>query len=281
MKSFYLSILLVFMYAISIANAYSQRVYANTQENSYTLLLANVFDPDYAIDADISNFSRLQVNVGLIGSIGTATQNLQFTGVLKPASTAPLMIRFRYAGAVLGLSNAFRLQRTNGGLNQTVGQAYTGSTLLGLLGLDEAEDTGEFTVPVPATGTPSDGVEIRLSALLGVGPSAEVFYAFFITPPIIEFPTVAVCETQDAFISISNFQPGYTYRVYDALTDGNLIQSGTTNVLSIPEEDLTPGTYYLEAVEGGTAFTSSRTAFDIVIYPKPGYPEIDLNVNEN
>lgn len=281
MKSFYLSILLAFMYAISIANAYSQRVYANTQEDSHTPLIADVIDPTYAVDADISNFSRPQVNVGLLGSIGTATQNLQFTGVLKPASTAPLMIRFRYAGAVLGLSNAFRLQRTNGGSNQTVGQAYTGSTLLGLLGLDEAEDTGEFTVPVPATGTPSDGVEIRLSALLGVGPSAEVFYAFFITPPIIEFPTVAVCETQDALISISNFQPGYTYRVYDALTDGNLIQSGTTNVLSIPEEDLTPGTYYLEAVEGGTAFTSSRTAFDIVIYPKPGYPEIDLNVNEN
>src|SRR5690606_1236839 len=191
-----------------------------------------------------------------------------------PASTAPLMIRFRYAGAVLGLSNAFRLQRTNGGLNQTVGQAYTGSTLLGLLGLDEAEDTGEFTVPVPATGTPSDGVEIRLSALLGVGPSAEVFYAFFITPPLVEFSTVYVCQGESALISISNFQSGYTYRVYDALTEGTLIYSGTTDVLSIPEEDLTTVTYYLEAVEGDTEFTSSRTAFSLEVIPKPGHPDI-------
>jgi len=82
-------------------------------------------------------------------------------------------------------------------------------------------------------------------------------------------------------ISISNYQSGYTYKVYDALTEGNLLYSDTQDVLSLPAENLTSGTYYLEAVEGGTEFTSSRTPFDIVIYPKPGYPDINLNVNLN
>ncbi|EKF54503.1 hypothetical protein I215_12233 [Galbibacter marinus] len=281
MKSVCLALIIVSIFAVSIQTTYSQRVYANFEEDSYTILLANVINPSFASDPDLTNYSRLQVNVGLIGSIGTARQNLQFTGTLKPEPTAPIMIRFRYGGALLGLSNVFNVQRTDGGLNQTEGDIYTGSTLLGLLGLDEAEDSGEVIVPIPATSVPTDGVQIRLSALIGIGPFAELFYAFFITPPTVEFTTVYVCQGESALISISNFQSGYTYRVYDALTEGNLIYSGTTDVLSIPEEDLTTGTYYLEAVEGGTAFTSSRTAFDIVIYPKPGYPEIDLNVNEN
>lgn len=281
MKSVYLALIVVGIYTIGIQTGYGQRVYADTQQPDDTFLLSSVTNENFAVDSDLTNFSILQVNVGLLGSIGTATQNLQFTGAIKPEVTAPLMIRFKYSGAVLGLSNVFGVQRTNGGLNQTRGDNYAGSTLVGLLALDAEEDSGEVTVPVPATNEITDGIRLRLSSILGVGPSANLYYAFFITPPNMESNVVSVCEDEPALLSISNFQSGYTYRIYDALTGGNLLYSGTENVLSLPASGLTAGTYYLEAVEGGTEFTSSRTPFDIVIYPKPRYPDIELNVNQN
>lgn len=270
MKSVCLALIIVSIFAVSIQTAYGQRVYADDEQNS-TSGTASISDPGAAVDIDVTNYSVLSVNIGLL-NLFQATQNLQFTGELKPEPTSPLMIRFASGGALLGLLDGTTVQRTNNGSG--VGASHNRASLLDLLGLGSDPEPTDVTIPIPGGNQPSDGVRLRISSVLGLTLSANLYYAFFITPPLVEFSTVYVCQGESALISISNFQSGYTYRVYDALTEGALIYSGTTDVLSIPEEDLTTGTYYLEAVEGDTEFTSSRTAFSLEVIPKPGHPDI-------
>lgn len=281
MKSVYFILILIGVFTSSMKTAYAQRVYADQQQNDATLLLASVTDPAYSVDTDTTNHSILNVTLSLI-SAGTATQNLQFTGAVKPQPTAPLMIRFASQGSVLGFFDGVTAQRTFGGINQTVGEPYASDNLLDLLGLVGTEEPSDATVPIPGTNAPSDGVQLTISSgLLGLGFTVDLYYAFFITPPSLMSTDVSVCEGEFALVAISNFQSGYTYTIYDALTGGNLLLSGTSDVLSLSMEGRTSGTYYIEAVEAGTEFASSRTAFTITIYPKPGYPDIHLNVNQN
>lgn len=263
------------------SSAYGQRVYAGTQQNADNGL-ASVTNPNYAIDSNTTNYTTLNVLLGALGLTGVASQNLQFTGALKPAPTAPLMIRFATGGSLVGLFDGIEVQRTSGGINNTVGTPYSSGNLLDLLGLVGGEEPNDVIVPVPGGNESADGVQIRISsALLGLGMTIRSFYAFFITPPSVDTASIEVCEGEDALIGISNFQSGYTYRLFDSLTGGNQIASGNTNVLNVNANNLSSTTYYLEAVEGGTEFTSSRTPIDITIIPKPGHPDLDLNVNSN
>lgn len=274
MKSLLHVLIVVSIYALNSHFGYGQRVYADAQ-SSQSSLLSSVSDQGYAIDSDNTNYSTLNSVLGLLG-IGYAMQNLEFTGTLKPAPTAPLMIRFGSGGSILGLFDGIQIQRTNGGISNTVGANYSSDDILGLLTLNADPNPKEVTVPVPGIRSDSDGLRLRISSVLGLGFSTNLYYAFFITPPTVESP-VYVCEAENALISISNYQPGYTYSVYDALTGGNLLATGDLDVLTLSTVGLTSGEYYIEAIEGDTEFTSSRTPFNIVIYPKPGNPEIDLS----
>lgn len=272
--------MIVCIYIISTQAGYGQRVYANTQQYANSAL-ANVNSPGNAVDSDYTNATTLNVTVGLLSLI-YAQQNLQFTGGILPAATSPIIIKFSTNDALLGLANNMEVQRTLGGMDNLVAPVYASSSLVALLNLNADSTAEEVTIPIPPGLGESDGVRLRIKTqLLGLAFSADLYYAFFITPPSIEPSTVSVCEGESALVGISNFQVGYTYRIYDALTQGNLLYSGTEDVLSLPASGLAAGTYYLEAVEGETEFTSSRIPFDLVIYPKPGYPDIDLNVNQN
>lgn len=280
MKPLLQVLIVVSVYTININFGYGQRVYANAQQNNATFLLGSVANETNPIDINYTNYSTLNVLLGALGAVGNATQNLQFTGTIKPAPTAPLMIRFGSGGSILGLFDGIQIQRTNGDISNTVGANYTSDGILDLLMLNADPDANEVTVPVPGIPSESDGLRFRISSVLALGFSANLYYAFFITPPTVDDP-VSVCEGESALISISNFQPGYTYRLYDALTGGNLLATGDLDVLTVDVIDLISGTYYLEAVEGDTEFASSRTALEIQVYPRPGNPDINLNVNQN
>lgn len=67
-------------------------MYADAEQNEVSLL-SSVNNEWYPVDIDYTNSSRLTLVIDLLG-LGYAMQNLQFIGTVKPASTAPLMIRF-------------------------------------------------------------------------------------------------------------------------------------------------------------------------------------------
>src|SRR5690554_1334154 len=161
MKSVHLTLIIIVIYAVSMQSAYGQRVYADDQQ-SVPNGLASVSNPGNAVDQNLTNFSTLNVLLGALGLTGEATQNLQFTGVVKPAPTAPLMIRFGSGGSVLGLMDGIEVQRTNGGIGNPKGDPYSAGNLLDLLGLIGSEDPSDVTVPIPAANEPTDGVRIEI-----------------------------------------------------------------------------------------------------------------------
>src|SRR5690606_726524 len=174
MKSVYFILILIGVFTSSMKTAYAQRVYADQQQYAATLL-ASVTNPTNSVDADTTNHSTLNVTLSLIRAV-TATQNLQFTGTVKPQPTAPLMIRFASQGSVLGFFDGVTAQRTFGGINQTVGEPYTSDNLLDLLGLVGTEVPSDATVPIPGTNAPSDGVQLTISSgLLGFGFTVDLY----------------------------------------------------------------------------------------------------------
>ncbi|WP_335964789.1 hypothetical protein [Galbibacter sp. PAP.153] len=263
------------------AGAYGQRVYATVQQNGVSLpLLANIDNPQGAVDTIYTNFSTLNVSIGGVGLV-YAQQNLQFTGALRPSPSSPIIIKFGAGNTLLGLVNALIVQRTNGGMNTTVGTAYSSSRLATLITSNAGSNATEVSIPIPGPNTASDGIRLRINTALGVGVAANLFYAFFIVPPIPVNTAISICEGETGLIEIANFQPGYTYLLYDSLIGGAPILSGNSQVISFNVADLSSGNYYLEAIEPGTDFASARAAIQIVKYSKPGNPDIVIHINEN
>lgn len=271
--------LFIWILVIYSSNVYGQRVYATTQETDNSLL-ASVNNPSRAVDANYTNYSTLNISVGLIGLL-FAQQNLQFTGALRPRPTAPIIIKFGSGNTLLGLVNQITIQRSNDGIDGTFGTAYTSTTLAALITTNGGANATEVSIPVPGSSEVSDGLRFRLSTTLGIAVSARLYYAFFIAPPIFVNTSIAICEGEIGFIEINNFQSNYTYRLYDSLTGGNLIASSTSQLISFNAANLTSGNYYVEAVETATNFSSSRTLIQITKYPKPGNPAIGININQD
>lgn len=271
--------LFIWILVVYSSNVYGQRVYATTQQTGNTAF-ASVSNTSRAVDANYTNYSTLNISVGLIGLL-YAQQNLQFTGALRPRPTAPIIIKFGSGGTLLGLVNQITIQRTNGGINGTFGTAYTSTTLAELINTNGGSNATEVSIPVPGSNEACDGLRFRLSTTLGIAVSARLYYAFFIAPPIFENTSIAICDGEIGFIEINNFQSNYTYKLYDSLTGGNLIASSSSQLISFNAANLTSGNYYVEAVETASNFSSSRTLIQITKYPKPGNPAIGININQN
>ncbi|WP_257658978.1 Ig-like domain-containing protein [Parapedobacter lycopersici] len=238
-----------------VREGYGQRVYADAHSEANGLLGGSVSDEGRAVDNDYNNFSTLNVGVGLLNLMYT-TQNLNFSGTTnpKPQNTSPIILKFSSTGSIANLIGGISIQRTNNGLTNTVGTEYTSSALLTLLNGSVAS---EVIIPIPGVSTSSDGVRLRISTVLGLGLQAHLYYAFYITPPQVP-SSLTICANAPESVTITNFQTGYTYRLYNQQIGGAEVGVTTTsNILNIPGS-LAAGTYYLEAREGDL-YPSART----------------------
>lgn len=145
----------------------SKRIYANEQVASTAGLGPSVSDETKAIDGIVGNFSTLSV-----GLVGSASQNLKFTGSIKPTSTDLVTVKLGFGAAVLSVLGGIKVEATNDGA--PVGTSYSSSTLLGLL---SGSNENELTF---APGVAFNGVKVTVSGL-GVGISAKLYHAYFNT----------------------------------------------------------------------------------------------------
>lgn len=233
----------------------AQRVYASLQQNSGIISGAT-----NATTSDTSTYSTLTSIV-----LGSATQNLQFSAANKPSSTTPIILRVTTSsGLVLGLGLVSNLEvtKTLGGMTPTVGTVYTSTTLASLLGLGNA--VGEMRIPPENANF--DGVKVHF---YGLANSIRIYYAFYIKSPTANDMTT--CSGQSANLLITNFQSGYTYKLYEGAT-----QVGTTTTANMPLPVITTTTtliknYSLEANEANV-YPSGRTAVQITVRPTPTAP---------
>lgn len=249
--------------------AYGQRVYANSEQHStkisVVVTLSEVQNPENAITSNENTFSTLYLGVGALG-LYSANQNLQFTDTaasqLKP--TSPIMVKMKANGSALNLLGSITFQRTSGGTN--VGDIYTANNLLDLLGLvGNTEEDLLLMAPAPSTAT--DGIRMSINAVLNVGNTAQLYYAFYITPPTLSQTSITLCSNTAGTVAISNFQTGYTYRLYTQEVGGTEIEQTTTNNLAIPA-DLPAADYWLEAREDDL-YPSAREKITVIRNPLP------------
>lgn len=264
----------------AVGKGHGQRVYSDAQQSSdkqlaLVLVLSEVAQQSRAIDADTSNHSTLSVNLALLGTLGTAEQNLQFMNVPKPSLHSPVIIKIGGGESILSLLGGFTVQRTNGGRTSLVNPAYSGNQLLNLLNLFGGNQIA--TAVIPPSGQAFDGVSLKIGGIVSLGLSANYYYAFYITPPKVQ--PLALCAEAAARIAISNVQSGYTYKVYNSEIGGIEIpeMTSTTDLIPVPAS-LSVGVHdlWLEAREGNL-YPSARTKFTVTVYPKPGAPEIQVH----
>ena len=194
-----------------------------------------------------------------------ATQNLQFSTANKPSNTTPIILRVTASSGVvlgIGLLSNLEVVKTLGGINTTVGTVYTSSTLASLLGLGTV--VGEMLIP--AENTNFDGVRVHL---FGLANSFQIYYAFYIKSPTAN--NLTICSGQSASLPITNFQSGYTYKLYEGAT-----AVGTTTTANMPLPVITTTTtviknYSLEAIEANV-YPSGRTAVQVTVQPRPIVP---------
>lgn len=240
---------------LTCINVQAQRVYASLQQNNGIINGAT-----NALTSDTSTYATLTSVL-----FGSATQNLQFSAANIPGSTTPIILRMTTSsGLVLGtglLSN-LEVSKTLGGINATVGTTYTSTSLAALLGLGSV--VGEMLIP--AENTSFDGVR---AYFYGLANSIRIYYAFYIKSPTAN--NLTTCSGQSASLLITNFQNGYTYKLYEGST-----QVGTTTTANMPLPVINTATtvvknYSLEAIEGNV-YPSGRTAVQVTVRPRPAVP---------
>jgi len=261
----------VMLFWMVIQTSYAQRIYADKEQIS-TTLLASVSDRPWAIDlSDTTNHSTLRVTLGALGLI-YSRQNLQFVDNPKPNRYSPIIVKIGSNSSLVTLLGGFVLQRTNGGINNTVVPAYSDSQLLNLLNLFGGSQIGSF-IFLP-NGNDFDGIRFEVNSLLNLALTAHYYYAFYIASPTLSNHAIHLCEGAGGTATISNFQPGYTYRLYTAQTGGTQVWNDiTTNTITIPPDS--EGSYWLEAREGNV-YPSARVKITVTVHPLPGKPQVTL-----
>ncbi|SKB79184.1 hypothetical protein SAMN05660226_03174 [Parapedobacter luteus] len=262
----------------AVKAGYGQRVYADAQQSSPTqsliVTLSQVSNPARAVDSDTSNFSTLSVTLGALGAI-TANQNLQYVARPKPTPATPIIIKFGSTASLLNLLGGFAVQRTNGGRNSVVQPSYSGAQLLNLLNLFGGSQVG--TAIIPPNNMAFDGVRLEINTTLGGLLQAFYYFAFYITPPRPSVSELRICTGDSATLAISNFQPGYTYRLYTSQTGSGEVPGATTttNLLTL-SSNIGTGNYWLEARESDL-YPSARVQLAVTVVPRPAAPNISLN----
>jgi len=257
---------------------YGQRVYANSSTIStdvdrgcLLVVCGAVTNYDYPVTMSrILNGQPSTITAPL--ALSSAKHNIRFTGANSlPAPHAPVMVKIKTNSSLLSLINSISIQRTNNGVNEEVGDSYTVGTLLDLLG-NGSGSNDELTVilPVPVPTRLNNGIQVSVEGVINLGRSADLFYAFYITPP--ETPsTVTACEGAPVNIAISNYDEAiedqgypYTYQLYtDSLTGDSIENISFSNgILTLPDT-LSAKEYYLEARENGI-YPSARTKITLI-----------------
>jgi hypothetical protein len=225
---------------------YAQRVYANAQQYDNTFLTCSVTNPGRAADGDYSNFSILGTVVA-----GFAWQNLQFTGANKPISTTPIIVK---ATTSLSLLAGTRVQPTN-------------NTVLVGSPLTYVNNETNYGAP----NVTYDGVRLYMTGVLG---SINLYYALFIVAPQVN--NIAICTGYPAVLTIQNYQAGYSYKLYENLTEIATTLNTTTHTLTTTGNLTSSKNYHVVAFENGTNYPSGRTPVTVTVNPNPLTPNTSL-----
>lgn len=182
-----------------------------------------ISNPNNAVDNDLTNYSTLNIPVGVLGSY--VSQTLQFAEAGAVGDTVSVKLQFPSSILTAGLLNRVRIGSYNGTTYNNDG-IFLDNNLIKL----QVLSGGTTAVVKFAPGAAFDRVEIRLtSAVLSAFNSVDVGYASKqVEAPQLAANTVNICAGATATFTVSNARAGVSYAWYDAPTGGNLLHTGAT-----------------------------------------------------
>lgn len=169
------------VYDLSNCNETTEKVFATSQSwSSVGLLLiplGSVTNPANAVDGDMSTYSEIGVDVGLLG-LGTTWQNLRFGGKVDKGTPVRIKMGQDYSLLqVIGGITITAIDENNNRIGPLVGVGE--GALLDLL---VGDNVFEFSfIPKGNDGKPIDfyGVRINLGSVLTVANKAKVYGAYY------------------------------------------------------------------------------------------------------
>ncbi|MDV6167855.1 hypothetical protein R1T16_05425 [Flavobacterium sp. DG1-102-2] len=227
---------------------------------------AGVQNPQFAIDANTTNFSVL--SLGILGVGATVSQTVYFEGL--SGATDQFGVRLRTTGTLLNLDliNNVRVITSNGGTE------VSNQTLSTLLALNLLNFQGGTITTVPVNpGAPIDRITVQFSSLVGASVAQNLDF-FGVTrtvaPPVVTPPASGnyfACVNSTASL-VATTAAGNELRWYTTATGGTptTVASGLPFVTPLLTATTT---FYVAAAKIGCPEESSRVAVPVTVTPVP------------
>lgn len=223
---------------------------------------AGVQNPQFAIDANTTNFSVL--SLGLLGVGSTISQTVYFEGL--SGATDQFNVRLRAVGTLLdlNLANNVNIMSYNGGTQ------VTNQTLSSLLTLNLLNMQGGVITTIPINpGAPVDRIVVSFNSLVGASVAQNLeFYGVTrtVAPPTITPPvggSYFACSGGTASL-IATTAAGNELRWYTTATGGTatILASGVPYVTTALTATTT---FYVAAAKIGCPEESSRVAVPVTV----------------
>ncbi|MBE9599687.1 putative Ig domain-containing protein [Pedobacter sp. MC2016-24] len=229
---------------------------ANAQQNGIKgllCLLCGVTDPGNAVDANPTNFSRLNLTISVGASV---YQRLIFPNAGVASDSIRLDLGVPVGLADLSVLGGITVNVMNG--EQVVNSYPLNSQLLNLQLLSGSR----FKATLPA-GAAYDRVEISLGAIVGALSSVDVYGAEVIYPnPTISNTGLAICSGGSTTLT-ANPVAGTTLKWYADAIGGTELATGNTYS---PTGLTATTTYYIE-VSKGTCVNTERMPVKVTVNP--------------
>ncbi|RZK74027.1 MAG: hypothetical protein EOO92_17665, partial [Pedobacter sp.] len=236
--------------------------FANSQNSGITgiCLLCNISNPLNSTDADLTNFTRITLAVGvgaqgyqrlIFPSAGIATDSIRLdlatpTGLLDLNVLSGVTVTVLNNGAVV---NSYQLNSALIDLRLLGGNRFKATFLAG----------GVY-----------DRVEVRFGATVAALSSLDIYGAEIIYPkPTVAATGLNICSGNTTTLTATP-NGGTTLTWYDAATNGNVVANGTT--FNTPALTATT-TYYIEISKAGCA-NSERVPITVNVTPVLAVPVI-------
>ncbi|MDN5284713.1 MAG: gliding motility-associated C-terminal protein [Mucilaginibacter sp.] len=229
-----------------------------------------VNNPDNAVDQDTTNFSQLNLPIGLVGSY--LSQQLIFSDAGAIGDTVTVKLRIPGTLISVGLLNQLQIASYNGATFNN-DRINLSSSLLKLTILAG----GETALVKFAPQTAFDRVEIKLNgALAAVFSTVNIYYA----SKQVEKPTfapnanaVSICAGNKASFAINNARAGVTYKWYTSSTGGASIFTGPN--FTSPTVLTATTVFYVESSRASSGCPNpNRVPATANVTPGPGNPTL-------
>ena len=247
----------------------------------------SVTNPLNAIDNNLSTFST--ISGGILGLGHTITQTAYFSNLSNVGDAATVTFSVPPSVLQLSLFNDVTISTHNGFNAPPVSSTSLNSLLsLDLLGLLSSGD--RYTVSVVPNGQ-FDRIEVSIATGISLLSNFRL-HEIQRTPAKPAVPTaypdvIEICDGETVSITAESPSLGSILRWYDAVNDGELLKESTGN----PDTYITPPLpytfptdttfiYVASAWESGCPAESERTKIAVVVRPKPGKPDLNVNSNE-